>query len=34
MLCPQHGAIFRGEQVGEFLDWFERLEVASVTTLA
>jgi len=29
MLCPQHGAIFRGEQVKDFLDWFERLEVAS-----
>lgn len=27
MLCPQHGAIFRDEQVGQFLDWFEALEV-------
>ncbi len=27
MLCPQHGAIFQGEQVGQFLDWFEALEV-------
>lgn len=27
MLCPQHGAIFKGEQVGRFLDWFEALEV-------
>lgn len=26
-LCPQHGAIFRGEQVKLFLDWFEALEV-------
>jgi flavorubredoxin len=26
-LCPQHGAIFRGEQVGQFLDWLEALEV-------
>jgi flavorubredoxin len=27
MLCPQHGAIFRGEQVTQFLDWLEALEV-------
>ncbi|NRB42310.1 MAG: MBL fold metallo-hydrolase [Pseudomonadales bacterium] len=27
MLCPQHGAIFKGEMVGKFLDWFEALEV-------
>ncbi len=27
MLCPQHGRIFRGEQVTEFLDWFEQLDV-------
>lgn len=27
MLCPQHGSIFKGEQVGLFLDWFEKLEV-------
>ncbi len=27
MLCPQHGAIYRGEQVQRFIDWFERLEV-------
>ncbi len=27
MLCPQHGRIFRGEQVNQFLDWFEGLEV-------
>ncbi len=26
-LCPQHGAIFEGENVGKFLDWFEKLEV-------
>lgn len=26
-LCPQHGAIFRGEQVKQFLDWLEALEV-------
>ena len=29
LLCPQHGAIFRNEQVGQFLDWFERLEVGT-----
>ena len=29
MLCPQHGRIFRGEQVGQFLDWFEQLKVGS-----
>ncbi len=27
MMCPQHGRIFRGEQVTQFLDWFEALEV-------
>lgn len=27
MLCPQHGAIFTGEDVIKFLDWFEDLEV-------
>lgn len=26
-LCPQHGAIFRGPQVTQFLDWFENLTV-------
>jgi len=29
LLCPQHGSLFRGEQVTQFLDWFERLEVGS-----
>ena len=29
IMCPQHGAIFRGEQVGKFLDWFEALEVGA-----
>jgi len=28
-LCPQHGALFEGEDVGRFLDWFEKLEVGS-----
>ncbi len=29
MICPQHGAIFRGDDVGRFLDWLEGLEVGS-----
>ena len=28
-LCPQHGAIFQGDDVGRFLDWFEALEVGN-----
>ncbi|MCB1960954.1 MAG: MBL fold metallo-hydrolase [Rhodocyclaceae bacterium] len=27
MLCPQHGAIYRGEDVARFIDWFRRLEI-------
>ncbi|MBL4634747.1 MAG: MBL fold metallo-hydrolase [Kofleriaceae bacterium] len=27
MMCPQHGRIFRGDDVKKFLDWFEALEV-------
>lgn len=27
MMCPQHGRIFKGDDVGKFLDWFESLEV-------
>lgn len=27
MLCPQHGAIYRGPDVRRFIDWFARLEV-------
>ena len=27
MLVPQHGRIFKGEEVGLFLDWFESLPV-------
>ncbi len=27
MMVPQHGRLFRGEQVSQFLDWFELLEV-------
>lgn len=29
MLCPQHGAIYRGEDVKRFIDWFSELEVGS-----
>ena len=28
-MCPQHGRIFKGEQVQQFLDWFEALEVGT-----
>lgn len=28
MLCPQHGAIFKGDDVRRFLDWFEELDVS------
>lgn len=27
VMAPQHGSIFRGDDVGRFLDWFENLEV-------
>ena len=27
MLCPQHGAIYQGEDVKRFVNWFSRLEV-------
>lgn len=27
MLCPQHGSIYRGEDVKRFIDWFSRLDV-------
>lgn len=27
MICPQHGAIFRGDNVKQFLSWLEELEV-------
>lgn len=29
MMVPQHGRIFKGQQVKQFLDWFEQLEVAT-----
>ena len=27
MMCPQHGRIFKGDDVKRFLDWFENLDV-------
>jgi flavorubredoxin len=30
MICPQHGSIFRGENVERFLDWLERLDVEAL----
>ncbi len=30
MMCPQHGRIFRGEEIGRFLDWFEQLPVGQL----
>ena len=29
MLVPQHGRMFKGENVTKFLDWFEQLQVGS-----
>jgi flavorubredoxin len=29
-LCPQHGAIYAGKNVGRFLDWFDGLTVGTV----
>jgi len=29
MMLPQHGRMFKGENVGKFLDWFEQLQVGS-----
>ncbi len=30
MMCPQHGRIFKGDDVKRFLDWFESLDVGLV----
>lgn len=30
MICPQHGAIFKGENVNKFLDWLETIEVGKL----
>jgi len=27
MLCPQHGAIYRGDDVSRFINWFDGLEI-------
>lgn len=27
MLCPQHGAIYKGDDVGRFINWFSELDV-------
>jgi len=29
MLCPQHGSIYKDENVGRFLNWLESIEVGS-----
>jgi flavorubredoxin len=29
MMCPQHGAIYRGADVGRFIDWFASLRVGT-----
>jgi flavorubredoxin len=34
MLCPQHGAIYRGADVGRFVDWFRALPVGMQTRSA
>lgn len=30
MLCPQHGAIYQGEDVQRFINWFDELQVGVV----
>ena len=30
MICPQHGSIFKDENVDRFLDWLERLDVEAL----
>lgn len=32
MMCPQHGAIFRGADVGKFFDWFSGLELGAAVS--
>lgn len=34
MLCPQHGAIFRGEDVMRFINWFAELKVGVLSVRA
>lgn len=33
-LCPQHGAIYRGDDVARFIDWFSTLEVGRLRSVA
>ena len=33
MLCPQHGSIYQGADVGRFINWFAELPVGSVTAV-
>jgi len=30
MLCPQHGAIYKGQDVERFINWFDELQVGSI----
>lgn len=32
MMCPQHGAIFQGQDVQRFINWFSELEVGVLRT--
>jgi flavorubredoxin len=34
MMCPQHGRVFKGDDVGRFLDWFEQLQVGITQEVA
>ena len=31
LLCPQHGSIYQGEQVGQFLNWLRNLNVGTTS---
>lgn len=32
LLCPQHGAIYRGQDVQRFINWFDELQVGIVSS--
>ena len=34
MLCPQHGAIYRGPDVARFIDWFSDLKLGVLSRSA
>lgn len=34
MMAPQHGGIFKGDDVNRFLDWFESLEVGIINNIS